>query len=282
MTFLMSPFFHTLPSVAETLPSIDLREMLDLARRASRAILDVYYTDFEVTNKEDRSPLTKADEASNNVIIAGLTARYPNIPVVSEESEQTVFAKRRDWELLWLIDPLDGTREFIQRNGEFTINIALVSHQVPIWGMIYIPVSGQAYYASRGGGAYRLSADVPERISTTEPGRELVIAASRSHYSANVDKYVMPLRRQFDRIRFISAGSALKFCLLAEGRAHIYPRFGTTMEWDTAAGQVLVEEAGGRVLNMDTHAPLTYNKSELSNPSFVGMGTDLTPYLPMR
>lgn len=263
------------------LPSIDPLAIMAIAKRASRAILDIYFTEFEVTQKDDLSPLTKADNASNDIIVQGLGQLFPHIPIVSEESDQTAFEKRKQWSLVWIVDPLDGTKEFIQRNGEFTINMALVSHGIPIWGMIYIPVSGDAYYASRGDGAKRMSKGMEEPVSAIEPKDHLIIASSRSHWSPQLEKYVMHLRSRFQRIDFISAGSALKFCLIAEGRAHLYLRFGTTMEWDTAAGQIIVEEAGGQVCSMQAMEPLVYNKEDLSNPSFVAMGSDLRSYLPI-
>jgi len=260
---------------------VDTQSLMQIARKAGRAILDVYYTEFEVTHKADQSPLTVADEAANDIIISELSSLYPDIPIISEETAETTYSTRRKWPYVWLVDPLDGTKEFVQRNGEFTVNIALVAKGEPVWGMIHVPVSGATYHASIGSGAFRSdNNNETESIASTSPDKKLVIASSRSHVSPEVEKYVLQLRAHFDRVEFISAGSALKFCLIAEGRAHLYPRFGTTMEWDTAAGQVITREAGGSTIAMSTKESLEYNKENLKNPSFVVMGSDLTAYLP--
>jgi 3'(2'), 5'-bisphosphate nucleotidase len=262
------------------LPVIDTQAIIGISQKAAQVILDIYYTEFEVTRKDDFTPLTKADAASNEIIVTALGKLYPDVPVISEEGRQVSFAQRRQWPLLWLVDPLDGTKEFINRNGEFTINIALIAHARPVWGMVLAPVSGDAYYASERCGVKRLRKGSIEVVHASRQTTQLTIATSRSHLSPQVGKYVMKLRTRFEKVDFISTGSALKFCLIAEGRAHLYPRFGTTMEWDTAAGQIIVEEAGGAVVDMSSHAPLHYNKADLHNPAFMAIGPALLGQLP--
>lgn len=252
----------------------DIRAIIEIASSASSAILDIYQTDFVVQRKEDHTLLTEADSASNRVLQDALNDLYPEVPIISEESKQIPYSVRKNWDTVWLIDPLDGTREFVKRNGEFTINVALIQHAKPIMGLVYVPVSGLAYTAALGKGAHRWKDGASEPIKCATPKDSIVIAASRSHVSRDVQKLVLSLRTRYRSIEYISAGSALKFCLIAEGRAHMYPRFGTTMEWDTAAGQILVEEAGGGVVDMINQESLMYNKEDLRNPSFSAVGSN--------
>ena len=254
-------------------PQIDLGFLRDVARRAGEAILEVYALDFEVEFKEDESPLTEADRRSNDVIIAALHERYAEIPIISEETRALDFSERKDWETCWLIDPLDGTKEFVKRNGEFTVNIALVHHGEPVAGVVYRPVTGAMYSARQGEGAYleEPGAD-PVRLENTKhysTEQEVTVVASRSHLSQEVEDFVAELRAAGKQVEFQSAGSSLKLCLVAEGKATVYPRFAPTMEWDTAAAHAIVVEAGKQVLDRETGKPLSYNKEDLLNPWFI-------------
>jgi 3'(2'), 5'-bisphosphate nucleotidase len=246
-----------------------LHEVLALARRAGDAILAVYAQHFEVTTKDDRSPLTVADLRSHEIIEQGLRTLTPDIPVLSEESSTIPFEERRRWERFWLVDPLDGTKEFVSRNGEFTVNIALIEGHAPALGVVHVPVQGVAYTGLRGGGAHRWRDREKEAIRVCAPAASpLRIVGSRSHRGDSLDR-VLPKLAPYE---LVAVGSSLKFCMVAEGAADLYPRFGPTSEWDTAAAQAVVEAAGGAVVKLDGQ-PLDYNaKAELLNPHFVVYG----------
>lgn len=242
----------------------------DLARDAGRRILEIYHTDFDVEHKDDRSPLTAADMAAHNAIVAGLQVIDAGTPVLSEESAGVPFPERSQWRRYWLIDPLDGTREFVKRNGEFTVNIALIQDGEAVLGVVHVPVSGVSYYACRGRGAFRQNADqAPEPIHVRDQaGEPLMVAGSRSHAGDSLKRFLGNL----GEYEIISMGSALKLCLVAEGKADVYPRLGPTSEWDTAAAQCVVEEAGGRVTDTEMNT-LRYNtKDSLLNPFFLVFG----------
>lgn len=254
----------------------------DIAIRAGERILDIYEAGFSVEQKEDYSPLTQADTAAHETICAGLALLTPDIPILSEESSLIPFAERKKWSQYWLVDPLDGTREFIKKNGEFTVNISLVDHNEPVIGVIYVPVSGVSYSAVKHQGAFKCTPGKeprPVRVRKTTPGR-ITLAGSRSHGSEMQEKFI---RRLGDNVEVMAIGSSLKFCLVAEGKVDIYPRFGPTSEWDTAAAQCIVTEAGGEVTDM-TFAPLRYNTREsLINPDFLVIADssfDWKSYLP--
>ena len=266
---------------------------------AGRAILKVYNRGFDVQYKDDQSPLTLADKKSHDIIVAHLSEQTSDrLPILSEEGQDIPFQKRRQWEYFWLVDPLDGTKEFIKRNDEFTVNIALVHRTRPVLGIIYVPVKDVLYFGATDLGAYKsekrdlfemikenalkskkdeflkpligCSTKLPYHVS--HPRRydsPLTIVGSRSHSTKELENFVEYMREKHRIVEFISAGSSLKLCLVAEGRADIYPRLGPTMEWDTAAGQVIVEQALGSVLNYETDEPLRYNKENLLNPWFI-------------
>jgi len=255
-----------------------------VAELAGAAIMRVYEgerDEWEVQAKADASPLTRADTEAHALICAQLTRLAPGVSVMSEEStQQADFEQRHDartWsEVYWCVDPLDGTREFLKRNGEFTVNIALVTRDqgAPILGVVHAPALNETYFAVLGEGAFRRAASVDDgaeqvtrlhAASFNEKDAGLVVVCSRSHLDERTSAYMA----QLDAPRAVSMGSSLKFMLIARGDAHIYPRFAPTMEWDTAASQIIVQEAGGSVLNADTLEPLAYNKRDLRNPYFL-------------
>lgn len=246
------------------------RPLIALARQAGDAILDVYGQQFEVISKSDQSPLTLADTHSHEIIVAGLRALTPDVPVLSEEASDIPYDERRRWRRYWLVDPLDGTKEFVSRNGEFTVNIALIEEHSPVLGVVHVPVTGTTYTGARGAGAFRQREhDIAESIRVTAPAATpLRIVGSRSHRD-DVLARVLPRLEPYE---LVAVGSSIKFCLVAEGSADFYPRFGPTSEWDTAAAQAVVEAAGGSVIRLDG-SPLGYNtKAELLNPHFMVFG----------
>jgi len=253
---------------------------LEVAKQAGRRIMEIYESDFEVARKDDETPLTEADTAAHQIIDCGLAELTPDIPILTEESAKVPYAERKTWQRYWLVDPLDGTREFVKRNGEFTVNIALIDHHEAILGIVYAPVLGVSYYACRGMGAFKREAmNDAVRIHVRDlTGGRVVVAGSRSHRGGSLDAFLAKL----DDYEMVPMGSALKSCLVAEGRADIYPRLGPTSEWDTAAAQCVVEEAGGRIVDTAMQ-PLRYNtKESLLNPYFFACGggdADWSQYL---
>ncbi|HED33170.1 MAG TPA: 3'(2'),5'-bisphosphate nucleotidase [Gammaproteobacteria bacterium] len=243
---------------------------LGIARMAGKKILEIYNSDYTIEHKADKTPLTSADLAADQIIKNELKLLSPDIPILTEESADIAFETRSQWSRYWLVDPLDGTREFIKRNGEFTVNIALIENHRSILGVIYAPVTNIEYYAWRNGHAYKNSdAHGVEKISVrkADPGN-LVIAGSRSYASDKLKEYLEKL----GDIELLSVGSSLKSCMVAEGAVDLYPRLGLTSEWDTAAAQCIVEEAGGHITQIDL-SDLRYNtKESLLNPEFLVFG----------
>ncbi|TAL73158.1 MAG: 3'(2'),5'-bisphosphate nucleotidase [Rhodanobacter sp.] len=241
-----------------------------IAQRAAAAILAVYHGDFAVELKADHSPLTAADLAAQQVIVEGLAALTPGWPIVSEEAGKAAWAERRSWARHWLVDPLDGTREFVKRNGEFTVNIALIEDHTPVLGVVQVPVSGELYVAARGMGAWwQRAPDVDwQRVHTRPLAQPAIAAGSRSHGGGDRTALANLLGAGYIEQPL---GSSLKFCLLARGGADVYLRRGPTSEWDTGAAQCVLEEAGGAVL--DLHGvPLRYDRGEsLLNPEFIAV-----------
>jgi 3'(2'), 5'-bisphosphate nucleotidase len=248
-----------------------LPHVVALVREAGHAIMAVYgEMNPGVQYKRDNSPLTRADLASHHVILAGLARLSPNWPVLSEESAEIPFDQRKSWRYFWLVDPLDGTREFLHCNGEFTVNIALVEGGTPILGVVYAPAIDNLYFAIRSGGAYKADGQCILQIKATRSATANMRAlVSRSHRSQeeNLDRFI----RGSENCEFIAMGSSLKFCLVAEGAANMYPRIGPTMEWDTAAAHCILDEAGGLVTDLDGNT-MNYNKPVLLNPSFLAKG----------
>lgn len=256
----------------EMLETIDVKKIISIAEEAGKEIMEIYSTDdFAVVDKSDNSPLTKADKASNAVIVAALKEQYPDIPIISEENKLLGYDERKNWKYFWLVDPLDGTKEFIKKNGEFTVNIALVRDGKPVLGVVGIPARNEMYYAVEGKGAFKINADGSEIKLHVQPlkSNEIALIGSRSHPSPEFDAYLKDMESRYATVNFVPAGSSLKFCLVAEGKADVYPRLGPTMEWDTAAGHALVLEAGARVKIYGDDRDLQYNKENLLNPFFI-------------
>ncbi len=249
-----------------------LQSLHTLAQQAGDAIMKIYDGNIAVESKDDDSPLTQADLAAHRIILAGLSSLTPDVPVLSEEGGIADYATRQGWQHYWLVDPLDGTKEFIKRNGEFTVNIALIDHGRAVRSVVYAPALGVSYWGDIKAGAQKWSADTgqaePIRCRAL-PEQDWKVLVSRSHRSAEVEA----LLEKIPPHEPVSAGSSLKFCLIAEGSADFYPRLGLTSEWDTAAGQSVLEAAGGAVLKTDGK-PLRYNsKDELLNPHFLAVST---------
>jgi 3'(2'), 5'-bisphosphate nucleotidase len=246
---------------------ISLPAIVSLAKQAGEAIMAVYRSgDVGATSKADESPLTLADLASHRTIVEGLTKLTPDIPALSEEAAEIPYAERSGWTRFWLVDPLDGTKEFIKRNGEFTVNIALIENGVPVLGVVYAPVLDVCYYAARDDGAYMQRGDAAAQaisVKRIADGESIKVVASRSHSDART----AALLERLGEHDCVSMGSSLKLCLVAAGEAHFYPRLGPTMEWDTAAAHAVVITAGGTVCD-SAGAELRYNKPDLHNPEF--------------
>ena len=264
---------------------MDLKNLALIAINASleagREILKVYDSDFEVIAKPDQSPLTSADQKSHDSIVKQLS--NTGFPILSEEGSQEDYKKRKKWDTLWVIDPLDGTKEFVKRNGEFTVNIALVQNGQAVLGVIYVPAKKTLYYAYEGTGACKVENIKPgEKVKSMEgingraqglpikqEGRAYTVVGSRSHMSEETRQYIDSLKKEHQKIEILSVGSSLKLCMVAEGKADVYPRFAPTMEWDTAAGHAIANMAGFEVQNYHTKNPLAYNKEDLLNPWFI-------------
>ena len=252
----------------------DLKELLDpviqIAYQAGKVIMEVYDAGFSVEEKSDRTPVTEADLAANKVIVSSLKELTPHLPILTEEAKPTPYSQRKKWPRYWLIDPLDGTREFIKRNGEFTVNIALIDGDESVMGVVYAPVIGVLYYAAKGQGAFKqASTNEPKAIHVREKcSGKTIVACGRSHPSEEMESFIKSLGKH----EIIRVGSALKSCLVAEGKADLYARLGPTSEWDTAAAQCVVEEAGGAITNTEMQR-LRYNtKDDLLNPHFFVAG----------
>ena len=279
-----------------------LASALVAAKKAGDEILDVYHGDIDVKYKEDNSPLTLADERAHRTILKVLPSFFKNdIPILSEEGKDIPYEQRAEWEYLWLVDPLDGTKEFVKRRDEFTVNIALIEKNRPVVGVVFLPALGTLYFAAEGLGSYKLekvervghllddagnssektldlgvvvegALRLPSRQATGRPSNQINLVGSRSHGTEALAVFVEKMQQNYDKVGFVPAGSALKFCLVAEGKADLYPRFGPTMEWDTAAGHCVVEQCGGAVVRMNQKTSLVYNKKDLHNPHFICLG----------
>jgi 3'(2'), 5'-bisphosphate nucleotidase len=257
-----------------------LLSAIHAAYQGGLEILDVYNSDFAVETKDDKSPLTLADKRAHLKIVDGLKAT--GLHVLSEEGRSIPYEERKAWKRFWMVDPLDGTKEFVKRNGEFTVNIALIEEGVPVGGVIYVPVKEDLYFGWLGGGAYKISAfkqvdgaDIDalvasaKRLPQIDPMRNFTAVGSRSHMSAETEAFFEELKKEHGEIEVVSMGSSLKICLVAEGVADVYPRFAPTMEWDTAAGHAIAKAAGKEIIDRSTGKPMLYNKENLLNNWFI-------------
>lgn len=256
----------------------DIQKVCDIALEAGEKILSIYHKEYKVSLKEDRSPLTEADLLSNEVILAGLKELTPEVPILSEESKEVPYEVRKDWEYFWLVDPIDGTKDFINKTGDFTVNIALVhtdlatGHGKPVAGVVYAPAHGRLYYGDKEG-AFISEGGQTRKISPRTPGSVAHVVASRFHLSPETQGFVDNLKKEFQDVELVETGSSLKLCLVAEGRADFYPRFGPTMEWDTAAAHAVVLASGAHIEKAPEGGELVYNKENLLNPWFLVAAT---------
>ena len=257
-----------------------LSTAIQAAIEAGAEIMKIYAKDFQVELKSDNSPLTMADQNANTVINSYLIKT--NIPIISEENKQTDFQERKSWETCWMVDPLDGTKEFVKRNGEFTVNIALIANNKPVLGVIYVPVTKTLYYAivaeqkayktileKHTSSGVELFASKDAVLIKKESNKTIKVVGSRSHKSAETEAFIQSIEQQGKQVQIVSKGSSLKFCLVAEGEANIYPRFAPTMEWDTAAGHAICNAVGLKVWQVSKEKELQYNKENLLNPYFI-------------
>ena len=248
------------------LEKIDLNDIKNIALEAGNAIMEIYVRDFKVEYKDDKSPLTEADLKANEIICSSLEKLYPNIPIMSEENKEDEYSVRKDREYYWCIDPIDGTKEFVKKNDEFTVNIALIHNDTPVLGVVYAPAIDEMYEAKKGFGAFKNGEKLPLKVNTT-PQMKLSVVASKSHLSEETQEFIDSLDTQ--EVEQISRGSSLKLCMVAEGVADIYPRLAPTMEWDTAAADAIVREAGKMTYEFNSDSPVVYNKENLLNPWFI-------------
>jgi len=248
------------------LEDIELEKIVAIAQEAGDAIMAIYNQNFSVEYKEDKSPLTKADIKSNEIICSRLNSLYPNIPILSEENKAVEYSERKNWNYFWLIDPIDGTKEFIKKNGEFTVNIALIEKNRPVLGVVYAPVLKDMYCAKKGEGAFKNGQKLPLFINEN-PKKNLKVVASKSHLSKETQDFIDNL--ESENVEQVSKGSSLKLCMVAEGSAYIYPRLAPTMEWDTGAADAIVRESGKMSYQFENKEPVLYNKENLLNPWFV-------------
>lgn len=261
---------------------MNFKELLKTAINASikggHAIMEVYASDFAVEHKDDKSPLTLADKNCNDVIEGFLLET--NIPILSEEGAKISFDERKKWEYSWLVDPLDGTKEFIKRNGEFTVNIALIHKGNPIMGVIFVPVKEELYFALDGLGSFKISINSTissledliqqsSRLPIANERENYIVVGSRSHMSAETEEFFEEKKKEYGNVEVMAVGSSLKLCMVAEGKADAYPRYAPTMEWDTGAGDAICRMAGFQVTQYNTNTPVEYNKENLLNPWFL-------------
>lgn len=254
-----------------------LKVAIAAAHEAAEEIMRVYQDprqNFDIEVKSDKSPLTRADRAAHKCIVRHLSET--GIPILSEEGAHLPYEERKEWHRLWVVDPLDGTKEFIKKNGEFTVNIALVEDGSPVLGVILVPVTGMIYFGIVGMGAWKAASDslgnekeVLHLDGDAEREDVYTIVASRSHLNPETEQYINQMRNLHKAVKLISSGSSLKICLVAEGKADVYPRFAPTMEWDTAAGDAIIRASGKQIVNAETGQPLIYNKPDLHNPWFI-------------
>lgn len=259
----------------------EMFKLVNIVERATEEVLSVYNSkEFHIVEKNDKSPLTLADKKSHECIINGLKELGDQYPVLSEEGREITYLERKKWKYFWLIDPLDGTKEFINKNGEFTINIALIEEDRPVIGVVSVPVRKEIFFAYKKNGAYKLNYEgkifsnneelykESQRLPFLIERDEIIVVGSRSHKDQRTEEYIENIKK-IGNVKVVNIGSSFKICYLAEGEADIYPRFGKTMEWDIAAGHIILEETGGKIVNAETLEPVKYNKCNLENPPFI-------------
>lgn len=264
------------------LSSIRIEEIIYIAEIAGGKIMKYYYSQFKVDQKDDGSPITDADRSAHEIIFNGLKSLYPNIPILSEEGDILPYEIRKNWEYFWLVDPLDGTREFIKQLGEFTVNIALIYKNEPIFGVVNIPISRETYYAKKGSGAYKNGVKLLKCQNFER--KKIKVVTSRNWWNDKTKKFIETLETEFEQVALSSRGSSLKLCMLAEGKKDLYPRIAPTMEWDTAASHIILRETGRDIykyikdsnpieyINRSAELePLIYNKEDLHNPNFIAV-----------
>lgn len=245
--------------------NVNIEDIKTIALDAGKLIMEIYNKDFQIDHKDDKSPLTEADLKSNELICKSLNELYPNIPIMSEENKQLDFSDRKDWKYYFCVDPIDGTKEFIKKNGEFTVNIALIHNNTPVLGVVYAPVLNDLYWAD-GTNSYKNGEKLPLKTNDN-PKEKLFVVASKSHLSEVTQEFIDALDSK--NIEQVSKGSSLKLCMVAEGEADIYPRLAPTMEWDTAAADAVVRCAGKMTYQFESNEPIKYNKKDLLNPWFI-------------
>jgi len=250
------------------LEHINIDDIIAIAQKAGNVIMEIYTKDFTVEYKDDKSPLTEADTKANAVIVEGLSALAVSFPILSEEGKTIPYDERKNWEYFWMVDPLDGTKEFIKKNGEFTVNIALIHKNTPILGVVYAPALGEMYWSKQGEGAFKNKVRLPLKTNNA-PEKSVTVVASKSHLSDETVNFIDNVKASSESLIFVSKGSSLKLCMVAEGSADIYPRLAPTMEWDTAAADAIVQGAGKTVYQYQSNIAVKYNKKELLNPWFV-------------
>ena len=248
------------------LEKIELEDIRKVALEAGEAVMKIYKQDFGVEYKEDKTPLTEADKIANEIICTRLQKLYPDFPLMSEENKEITYEIRKNWEYYWCIDPIDGTKEFIKKNDEFTINIALIHKDTPVLGVVFAPAINEMFSAKKGCGAFKNSQKLP-LFTNANPEEKLIVVASKSHLSEETQACIDALKSK--KIEQVSKGSSLKLCMVAEGSADIYPRLAPTMEWDTAAADAIVRESGNMTYQYENYKPLVYNKENLLNPWFI-------------
>ncbi|TKI69928.1 3'(2'),5'-bisphosphate nucleotidase CysQ [Sulfurimonas crateris] len=248
------------------LDSINIEDIKQIALKAGAKIMNIYTRDFSIEYKDDKSPLTEADLQANEIICSELKKLYPQMPIMSEENKQTEYETRKEWEYYWCIDPIDGTKEFIKKNDEFTVNIALIHKNSPVLGVVYAPAIDEMYSAKQGEGTFLNGQKLPLKVNK-DKSEKLYVVASKSHLSEETQEFINTLDAKV--IEQVSKGSSLKLCMIASGEADIYPRLAPTMEWDTAAADAIVREAGKMTYQFENNEPMVYNKENLLNPWFV-------------
>lgn len=243
------------------------KDLIKISKEAGKEIMRIYNTDFSVEFKEDNSPLTQADLAANKIITSELQ-KYA-LPILSEEGKHLPYEQRKTWNKFWLVDPIDGTKEFVKKSGEFTVNIALIENQTPITGVVYVPAKDILYFADETGAYKQEQNKEPQKIKARDlPEKEVILVASKNHMNSETAKFIEEQRKTHD-VELQSSGSSIKLCLVAEGKADIYPRLGPTCEWDTAAAHAIVLRAGAHIYQYYTNKELQYNKENLLNPFFI-------------